>query len=158
MRDPFVLLRQMTSELDRAFDDWQLFRGPALPARTTEVVAWSPKIDVIERDNRMVTRVDLPGMTKKDVTVEVKEGYLTLSGERKREFEETKGNWYRTEREYGRFYRAVPLPEGVKPGDVKAAFTDGVLEVSFPMPARLEAKPAKIEIEEAVKPVKTVAA
>jgi HSP20 family protein len=151
MRDPFALLRTMTSELDRVFDDWQLFRGPALPAATTEVVSWSPKIDVVEKNNRMVTRVDLPGMTKKDVAVEVKDGYLVLSGERKREFEETKENWFRSEREYGRFYRAVPLPEGVKATDVKAAFTDGVLEVSFPLPARLEAKPTKIEIEEPVK-------
>jgi len=157
MHDPFALLRQMTSELDRVFDDWQLFRGPALPARTSDVMSWSPRIDVIERDNRMVTRVDLPGMTKKDVTVEIKEGYLILSGERKRESSETKENWYRSEREYGRFYRAVPLPEGVKVSDVKAVFTDGVLEVSFPLPLRLEAKPAKIEIDEPVKAAKTAA-
>lgn len=157
MQDPFALLRQMTSELDRVFDDWQLFRGPALPERTADTVSWSPKIDVIERNNRMVTRVDLPGMTKKDVSVEVKDGYLMLSGERKRESEETKGNWYRSEREYGRFYRAVPLPDGVKTADVKASFIDGVLEVSFPVPARLEAKPMKIEIEEPAKPVKSAA-
>jgi HSP20 family protein len=157
MQDPFSLLRQMTSELDRVFDDWQLFRGPAVPARTTDLVSWSPRIDVIERNNRMVTRVDLPGLTKKDVSVEVKDGYLILSGERKRESAETKENWYRSEREYGRFYRAVPLPDGVKVTDVKATFTEGVLEVSFPLPPRLEAKPAKIEIEEPVKAAKPAA-
>ena len=89
--------------------------------------------------------------------MEVKEGYLILSGERKRESEETKENWYRAEREYGRFYRAVPLPEGVKVGDIKAAFADGVLEVSFPLPARLEARPTRVEIEEPVKAAKTAA-
>jgi len=157
MQDPFALLRQMTSELDRVFDDWQLFRGPALIGKESDAAAWSPRIDVMEKNNRMVTRVDLPGMTKKDVTVEVKDGYLILSGERKRESEESKENWYRCEREYGRFYRAVPLPEGVKAGDIKAAFTDGVLEVSFPFPARLEAKPTKVEIEEPVKATKTAA-
>jgi HSP20 family protein len=157
MQDPFALLRQMTSELDRVFDDWQLFRGPAIAGRTSDKVSWSPRIDVIERDNRVVTRVDLPGMTKKDVVIEVKDGYLTLSGERKRETEETRGNWYRSEREYGRFYRAVPLPDGVKAGDVKAVFTDGVLEVSFPMPARLDTKPATIEIEEPAKAAKAAA-
>ncbi len=157
MRDPFTLLRQMTSELDRAFDDWQLFKTPLVAGRTSDAVSWSPKIDVIERNNRMVTRVDLPGMTKKDVSVEVKDGFLTLSGERKRESEETKDNWFRSEREYGRFYRAVPLPEGVKASEVKAAFADGVLEVSFPLPARLEAQPTRVEIEEPLKAVKTAA-
>jgi len=157
MHDPFARLRQMTTELDRVFDDWQLFRRPKLFAKELESATWSPKIDVMEKSDRMVTRVDLPGMTKKDITVEVKEGYLILSGERKRESEETKENWYRAEREYGRFYRAVPLPEGVKVGDIKAAFADGVLEVSFPLPARLEARPTRVEIEEPVKAAKTAA-
>jgi HSP20 family protein len=157
MQDPFALLRQMTSELDRVFDDWQLFRGPVHAARTSDVASWSPRIDVVEHNNRLVTRVDLPGMTKKDVSVEVKDGYLILSGERKRESAEAKENWYRSEREYGRFYRGVPLPEGVKVADVTAVFADGVLEVSFPVPSRLEAKPAKIEITEAVKAAKTAA-
>jgi HSP20 family protein len=157
MQDPFALLRQMTSELDRVFDDWQLFRAPVLSARASDVPSWSPKIDLVERNNRLVTRVDLPGMTKKDVTVEVKDGYLILSGERKRESEVAKENWYRSEREYGRFYRGVPLPEGVKVSDVTAVFADGVLEVSFPVPARLEARPTKIEITEAVKAAKPAA-
>lgn len=157
MRDPFALVRQMTSELDRVFDDWQFFRGPALIAKESETASWSPKIDVMEKNNRMMTRVDLPGMTKKDVSVEVKDGYLILSGERRRESEETKENWYRSEREYGRFYRAVPLPDGVKAGDVKASFADGVLEVSYPLSPRLEAKPTKVEIEEPAKVTKTAA-
>ena len=157
MQDPFALLRQMTSELDRVFDDWQLFRGPVPAARSSDVASWSPKVDVVERDNRLVTRVDLPGMTKKDVSVEIKDGYLILSGERTREFENAKENWHRSEREYGRFYRGVPLPEGVKVGDVTAVFADGVLEVSFPVPARLEARPTKIEISEPGKGAKTAA-
>jgi len=155
MQDPFALLRQMTSELDRVFDDWQLFRRPVLAARASDVASWSPKIDVFERNNRLVTRVDLPGMTKKDISVEVKDGYLILSGERKRESQEAKENWYRSEREYGRFSRGVPLPEGVKVNDVTAVFADGVLEVSFPVPPRVEAKPAKVEITEPVNAAET---
>jgi len=157
MQDPFALLRQMTSELDRVFDDWQLFRAPVPSVRTSDVASWSPKIDVVERNNRLVTRVDLPGLTKKDVLVEVKDGYLILSGERKRETQEAKENWYRSEREYGRFYRGVPLPEGVKVSDVTAVFADGVLEVSFPVPPRLEARATKVEITEPVKSAKTAA-
>jgi HSP20 family protein len=148
-RDPFALLRQMTSELDRTFEDWPSLRWPpfgqfAIP----ESAAWSPKIDVFERDNRLVTRVDLPGMKKEDVSVEVTDGHLALSGERKRETEEKKDNFYRSEREYGSFYRAVPLPEGVKLEDVTATFSEGVLEVSVPLPAKPEANVRKVQIEE----------
>jgi HSP20 family protein len=157
-RDPFGLLRQMTSELDRVFDDWPAFRWPSLGRlASTEAVAWSPKIDVFERDNRLVTRIDLPGMKKEDVSVEVTDGQLALSGERKRETEEKKDNFYRSEREYGSFYRAVPLPKGVKLEDVKATFADGVLEVSVPLPSRAEASARKIQIEEPKKPAQTAA-
>jgi HSP20 family protein len=143
------LWRQVTAELERAFDEpfwssrWPLFRAPAYREAN-----WAPKVDVFEKDNRLVTRVDLPGVKKEDVTVEVTDGHLALSGERKRETEETKDNVYRTEREYGSFYRAVPLPEGVKLEDVKATFAEGVLEVSVPLPARAEAKARKVEIQE----------
>ena len=157
-RDPFAILRQMTSELDRAFDEWPSFRWPSfrqLMAR--ESTAWSPRIDVFERDNRLVTRVDLPGMKKDDVSVEVKDGHLTLSGERKREKEEKKDNVYRTEREYGSFYRAIPLPEGVRLEDVKATFADGVLEVTMPLPAKAEATVRKIQIEDAQPAAKSAA-
>ena len=85
-RDPFALLRQMTSELDRAFDDWPSLRRPSFGQLATPGSAgWFPTIDVFERDNRLVTRVDLPGMKKEDVSVEVTDGHLALSGERKRE-------------------------------------------------------------------------
>ena len=135
VRDPFALFRHMTSELDRVFDDWP-FRLPSFRATGPSGAAtWSPKIEVIEKNNRLVTRVDLPGMKKEDVSVEVTDGHLALSGERKRETEEKKDDFYRSEREYGSFYRAVPLPEGVKLEDVKATFSDGVLEVSIPLSA-----------------------
>ena len=147
--DSFALLRQMTSELDRAFEDWPSFRWPSFAAlEAPQAVAWSPKIDVFEKDNRLVTRVDLPGMKKEDVTVEVTDGHLALSGFRKRETEEKKENFYRNEREYGSFYRLVPMPEGVKLEDVKANFANGVLEVSVPMPAKVETKVRKVQIEE----------
>jgi HSP20 family protein len=149
-RDPFGLLRQMTSELDRVFDEpWPSFRFPTFAAGAPETLGWSPGIDVFEKNNRLVTRVDLPGMKKEDVKVEVTDGHLAISGERKRETEETKDNVYRSEREYGSFYRAVPLPDGVKLEDVKASFSNGVLEVSVPLPVKAEAKVRKVEIEEA---------
>jgi HSP20 family protein len=156
--DPLARLRQMTSELERAFEDWRPFRWPSFGhLAAVEPVAWAPKIDVFEREGRLVTRVDLPGMKKEDVSVEVTDGHLALSGERKREKEETKDNVYRSEREYGSFCRAVPLPEGVKLEDVKATFADGVLEVSVPLPAKPEANVRKVQIEEPKPAGKTAA-
>ncbi|HEY1304265.1 MAG TPA: Hsp20/alpha crystallin family protein [Vicinamibacterales bacterium] len=158
--DPFAVLRKMTAELERTFEDpfWPAFQWPVLRGFTLpETVAWSPKVDVFEKDNRLVTRVDLPGVQKEDVKVEVTDGHLALSGERKKEKEEKKDNVYRTERERGFFYRAVPLPEGVKLEDVKATFADGVLEVSVPLPARPEAKVRKVEILEPAKAEKPAA-
>jgi HSP20 family protein len=159
-RDPFTLLRQTESEFDRMLEAsawpsrrWPLFRaGPA-----TEAATWFPEIDVFENDNRLVTKIDLPGMKKEDVNVEVTDGHLAISGERKTEAEEKKENFYRCEREYGSFYRAVPLPDGVKLEDVKATFTNGVLEVSVPLPAKPEAKARKVEIQETPEAAKTAA-
>ena len=158
--DPFTLLRQMTAELDRAFDEpfwrarhWPLLRTIELP----ETATWAPRVDVFERDNRLVAKVDLPGVKKEDVTVQVTDGHLVLSGERNQEKEEKNNNVYRTEREYGSFYQAVPLPEGVKLEDVKATFADGVLEVSVPLPARKEPTVRKVEIQEPSKVATTAA-
>jgi HSP20 family protein len=153
-RDPFNLLRQMTSEFDRMLETsaWPSFRWPAFRTRpAAEAATWFPEIDVFEKDNRLVTKIDLPGMKKEDVKVEVTDGHLAISGERKTEAEEKKENFYHCEREYGSFYRAVPLPDGVKLEDVKAIFSDGVLEVSIPLPAKPEAKVRKVEVQEAPK-------
>jgi HSP20 family protein len=125
-RDPFALMRRMPPEFDRMFDElafpsFGLFRTRPF----AEAATWSPSIDVFEKDNRLVTKIDLPGMKKEDVKVEVTDGYLAISGKRKSEEEkEKKKNFYRCERAYGSFYRAVPLPEGVKLEDVNATFAE----------------------------------
>jgi len=160
IRDPFTLLRQMTSELDRAFDEsaWPAFRWPSFRTRPAlQATTWFPEIDVFEKAGRLVTKIDLPGMKKEDVKVEVIDGQLAISGERKTEVEDKKENVYRCEREYGSFYRAVPLPKGVKLEDVKATFSDGVLEVTVPISARPEANVRKIQIDEPKKTAKSAA-
>ena len=156
--DPFTLLRQVTSELDRMFDEpgWPSLRWPFLRTATPDPATWMPGIDVFEKDNRLVTKIDLPGMKKEDVKVEVTDGRLTISGERRTEAEEKKEQFFRCERAFGSFHRSVPLPDGVKFEDVKATFADGVLEVSLPLPAQIETKVRKVEIEEGHKPVKAV--
>jgi HSP20 family protein len=143
--EPFDLLRQMTAELDRMFDEpWSMFRWPAEVDKDLPI--WAPKVDVVTADQKLITRVDLPGMTKDDVKVEVHDGLLKLTGERKKETKQEKDNFYREERDYGSFYRAIPLPKGVKADDVKASFANGVLEVIVPLPVVAETDGKKIAI------------
>jgi HSP20 family protein len=155
-QEPLNLLRQMTSELDRMFDEpWTLFR-PASDLVSADTPMWAPKVDVMTKDNTLVARVDLPGMKKEDVLVEVQDGYLTLSGERKKELKEEDDNFYREEREYGSFCRSIPLPKGAKADDVKATFNNGVLEVTVPLPAAEKSNGRKIPIQDAA-PAKSAA-
>lgn len=157
-RDPFALFRQMTADFDQLFAE-PFLRWPAFRTRPMgESATYFPEIDVFEKDNRLVTKIDLPGMNKEDVKVEIDDGRLVISGERKTEAEEKKGSIYRCERSYGSFYRAIPLPAGARVEDVKATFAAGVLEVSIPLPAAITPKPQPIHIEEPAKAEKKSAA
>jgi HSP20 family protein len=155
--DPFAVFRQMTSELDRVFDAWPAIVWPRFAGRA-DTIAWSPKVEVFEKDNQLITRVDLPGMKKEDVTVEVADGQLTLSGERKRSTEEHKDNVYRSECEYGSFYRSIPLPAGVTADSVKASFADGVLEITVTLPPKAKAPVTRVPIADGSKPAGSSAA
>lgn len=152
--DPFGMLRQMTKDFDRFFDEGA-FRVPLFGKMAK--TAWTPGIDVFEKDNTLVTKIDLPGMKKDDIKVEIADGYLAISGERKTEAEEKKDDYYRCEREYGSFYRSVPLPQGAKFEDIKATFADGVLEVSVPLPVKAVAKPQTVKVEDPANAAKTAA-
>jgi HSP20 family protein len=152
-RDPFAFLRRLPLEFDRLFNEsaWPAFQLPVLRSTELQRFDWAPLIDVFEREGKLVTRVDLPGLKKEDVKVDVADGVLTISGERKRETEEKKEQFYRSEREYGSFYRAVALPEGTKIDDIKATFANGVLEVTMPLPVAIAEKPRTIQIEDVPK-------
>jgi len=155
LRDPYALLRRMTSEMDRMFDE---ARWPSLRvAPERRGASWFPEIDVFERDNRLVTRVDLPGMKKDDVKVEVTDGHLRISGERKAEVEEKKDHFHFSERAHGSFYRSIPLPDGARLADVKATFAHGVLEVSVPLPVAAEQHVRAVQIEDGAAPAKSAA-
>ena len=158
-RDPFALIRDIRADFDRFFTEsgWTGPQWPAFRTARTPEAEWNPGVDVVEKDNRLITRIDLPGLKKEDIKVEVTDGHLAISGERRREEEEKGEQFYRCEREYGSFYRAVPLPEGVKLDDVKATFADGVLEVSIPLPVKSEATVKKVVIEEPAKASKAAA-
>jgi HSP20 family protein len=125
---PFALARRMFDELDRSFGRmrWPESREPA--------EGWWPSVEVMTRGANLVVRADLPGLRKEDVKVEVTDGGLTIEGERKREQEESGRGYYRSERSYGTFCRNIPLPEGAKTDKARAQFTNGVLEVTIPVP------------------------
>jgi HSP20 family protein len=91
-----------------------------------------PSCDVIEKDGKYLLSLDLPGMKKEDIKLELKDGVLTLSGERREDHEEKKGGYRRIERFRGSFERTFWLPEGVKPEQVEANYADGVLRISVP--------------------------
>jgi HSP20 family protein len=92
-------------------------------------------------------KVDLPGLKKEEINVNFTDEGLVIEGERRRETENKKDEWFTTERTYGRFYRVVPLPEGVNYKEVKATFKDGVLEVTVPVPVAETKAPYKVPVE-----------
>lgn len=130
--NPFSLLRRMTEEMDRAFHDFGLNPGAG------SGIGWAPAIEVSERDGQYKVRAELPGLSPDDVKVEVSNRTLTIQGERSEEREQTDKNVYRSERQYGAFYRTVPLPEGADVEHANAKFDNGLLEVSVPVPQQKE--------------------
>jgi HSP20 family protein len=96
--------------------------------------SFSPQIDIVEQNGKLILRADLPGMTKDDVKVEITDESVIIDGERKYEHEENQQGVYRSERSYGRFHREIPLPEGVKTENATANFKNGVLEVTVDAP------------------------
>jgi len=152
---PFALMRRVAEDMDRMFESFGFGRGrfaprlwSDLPERFAEAeqAIWAPEIEVFDREGQYVVRADLPGLKKEDVRVEVTDNALILEGERRKEHEERREGFYRSERSYGRFSRAIPLPEGVDTEHVKAEFKDGVLEVRLPAPRRQQQQRRQIEI------------
>jgi HSP20 family protein len=94
--------------------------------------AWSPPVDIYETDDALVMKAELPGFSKDDISIEMKENTLVIKGERKREDEVKEGSYHRTERVYGAFQRSFLLPTTVDQEKVRAAYKDGVLELRLP--------------------------
>jgi HSP20 family protein len=105
---------------------------------------WVPAMDLVEADDHFLLRADLPGLGEEDVSIELRDNALTISGERKSENETRERGWYRVERATGKFSRSLSLPEGIDPDAVTASFDKGVLEVRIPKPEAK--KPRRIAI------------
>jgi HSP20 family protein len=138
--DPIRELDSLQSDMNRLFD--RFFDNRAGGNGT--VRRWIPAMDLVESEDQIVLRADLPGMSEEDVEIEIKDGVLTVSGERKAEHERKGEGFHRVERAFGRFSRSLTLPKGVVADHVTAGFDNGVLEVKVPKPE--ETKPTRVQI------------
>jgi HSP20 family protein len=148
---PFEFMKRFGEEMDRLFGDFGFGRGWLTPGTESALGGglWAPQVEMFEREGELVVRADLPGLAKDDVTVEVNDDGITIEGERRSEQEENSAGFYRSERSYGKFYRRLPLPEGVSAENARAVFENGVLEIAMDAPKRTDTKARKLEISDA---------
>ncbi len=140
--DPFRDVAVLQDRMNRLFGDFLERANPQEEGLGTGI--WMPNVDIHETKDAICVRAELPGVGKDAVNVEVKEGVLTLRGERKFEKDVQEENYHRIERSYGTFYRSFSLPSSVNEEKVSARMKDGVLEVN--LPKKEQAKPKQIEI------------
>ena len=101
---------------------------------------WQPVVDMYDEADRIIIKAELPGMEKKDISVDVKDRVLTLSGERNYDNEVKAENYYRRERAYGKFQRAFSLPADFDSDKIKADFKNGLLEIEILKPDKQKPK------------------
>ena len=94
-----------------------------------------------------MVKAELPGMKKEDINVDLNDGVLRITGEKKREEKVEKKDYYRLERAVGSFERRISLPSGIEAEKTKASFKDGVLEIQIPKTEEAKKKETKIKIE-----------
>lgn len=139
LMSPFSMMRRMMEDMDRLFGEFGM--GGAgfgelgdFGEREMGLSRFEPQVEVLERDDKLVVRADLPGIKKEDVNVSIEENALCIEGERKSEHEEEKGGVLRSERSYGKFVRTIPLPRGIDLQSCDASFENGVLEITVDKP------------------------
>ncbi len=139
---PFREWTEMKDRLDRMME--QTF-GRAPEQATLSRTAWVPSVDVEETADAFILYADLPGMAQEDISLEIKEDQLILSGERKM-LEEKERKRLREERLSGPFYRTFSMSMPVEREKVKASYKNGVLEVILPKKEEVKPKQVKIDI------------
>lgn len=134
--------------MDRMFDRWfeNFFQpGGLRPYRMDWPETRIPKVDVIDRDDEVVMRAEVPGATKDDLDVSVSDNMVTIKGQTRREEKEERGDYYRREISQGAFARTIALPDNVDSGRAKAKFSDGVLELTLPKLEKSKRHTVKID-------------
>jgi HSP20 family protein len=150
-RRPFIDLARWDHDMDRMMEDFlgrrmrpwwpeRWFRGDGLELRT-------PAVDLFEEKDDIVVKVELPGLDKDNIEVNLTDSRLTIKGEKKKEEEVKEENYYRSERAYGSFVRNIELPKAVHTDKVKASFKNGILEVRIPKTEEAKAKEVKVKLE-----------
>jgi HSP20 family protein len=135
---PLVRLDDVFSDmLERFFE----------PGRFPVQGEWLPALDVTEREDAIVVRAEAPGMKSADIEVTVQGNTLTISGEKKEQFQDKGKTYHRTERRYGNFHREIPLSSDVEADKIEAVCHDGVLTITLPKSP--QAKSRKIQIKQA---------
>jgi HSP20 family protein len=130
-------------EAGRLFDT---FAGRPMAGATQTARPWLPSVDMHETKDDLVLRVELPGVTEKDVAVSIIGDLLTIKGERRWDDQSKDQKFLHVERAYGQFERLIQLPMAVQADKVKAAYRDGVLEITLPKAEELKPREIKIDI------------
>ncbi len=138
--NPFKELARIENELNRLF-------GEVIPAgkEIQALQVWAPRVDVYEKDDKIIVEAEIPGAKKEDIEVKIKDNNLIIRGEVKKDEEKKDENFYRRERFYGKFERVIPLPQEVKPEEAKATVENGILKIEIPK-AQAE-KEIKIDLQ-----------
>ena len=142
--DPFREVSALQERMNRLFSDLR----SSSPFREEEITQGPlvPPVDIYETEDSLVFKAELPGVTKEDITVEVKDNTMTLKGEKRFQKEVKEEGYHRVERAYGAFQRAFTLPGMVEQDKVKAKFKDGILEIVLPKAEKAKPKQVKVEV------------
>ncbi len=126
--------RPAFGDIERLFDDFlgRRWMRPALWQRPFAELPAFPGVDVIDREDEVVVRAEVPGYKKEEIEISVADSLLTIKGETRAEEKEEKGDYYRCELSHGAFSRSIDLPAGVDDTKAKASMKDGVLELTLP--------------------------
>ena len=141
--EPFKNIATLQNRINRLFDD--AFPQAALGQEDLSEYAWRPLVDIYETDEGLALKIDLPGVDKEDVSVEVKDHLLVIHGTRPIETEITEEQYYRRERGCGSFQRTFSLRSAISPDQIKASFKNGVLTIQIPKPEA--EKPRTIQVD-----------
>ncbi len=139
--DPFRDLNMLQDRMNRLFEDASRNWKSDEPASTT---TWSPAVDIFETESEIVVKAEVPGMERKDITLNLENNVLTLRGERRFLKEAKEENYHRIERSYGGFSRAFSIPATVDEEKIRADYQDGVLKIVLPKKEQLRPKQIKI--------------
>jgi HSP20 family protein len=139
--EPTREVASLQSEMNQLFST---FFGDTTGPTNGNSRRWVPAMDLVETQDHFVVRADLPGLTEGDISIELEDNVLTISGERKLEEKAEKQGYFRVERSFGRFARTLTLPDGIDADSIDAQFDNGVLEVHIPKPE--QRKPRKVAI------------